>query len=799
MLLKGKGMRKARIHQEWNFWKDGQEERKQAVNLPHDAMLTEKRDPEMENGGATGFFPGGKYFYSRKFYGERKYENQSVMLEFEGVYMNSSVFLNEERVGGWIYGYTNFFVDLTGKIRIGEENELHVIADNSLTPNSRWYTGSGIYRPVNLWIGGETYVKPQGLLVKTLSINPAVILIRTDYEAPAGIAEEDITVDYRIYERETEVACATGKSAEVEISNAKLWSAETPFLYRVKAILKVQGILADETEERFGIRTLAWSTEKGFQVNGETVKLRGGCIHHDNGILGACTYDKAEYRKIRKLKEAGFNAIRSSHYPTGKNLLDVCDELGMYVMDETFDAWRRPKAKYDYSMYFDAESEKDVAAMAWKDYNHPSVIMYSIGNEIADIGESYAAEIAHNFRRILYEIDGTRPVTHGGNVPMCLIGAQMEKLEGERGVPFGSLEFNELITLSGGTSQFFDPDATNGYDLEKLTGKVYDELDIAGHNYAQYYYPEIHECRPDRIFLSTETFPSKMAENWKWVEAYDYVIGDFQWTAWDYLGEAGIGTPLYGVKKAGFAKPYPIMIASCGSFDLIGCPEAAAYYTSAVWGLPLNPYIGVRPVNHSGEDYTCGNWRATDAISCWTWEGCEGRQAEILIYSIGKQVDLYQEGVLIARKDLENCQARFETVYRAGQLEAVSYDENGKEIGRSTLKSNGSLAYLSIEPEETVVKADPDELVYVPVRVVDENGALRMTTDKKIAVTVEGAGMLVGLGSARPETEESFLEGAYTSWHGYVMAAVRCTGQSGTLKVTATSDSESVSAEIQVI
>ena len=394
-------MKKVRIHQDWQFWKAGRETKKQTVQLPHDAMLLEERDPKMENGSGSGYYPGGKYYYSKKFYGKEEYAERSVILEFEGIYMNSSIFLNGEKVGGWIYGYTNFFVDITGKIRIGEENELLVEADNSRTPNSRWYSGSGIYRPVNLWTGGRVHIKPQGLLVKTVSLHPGIVQIHTEYEAGAESEEENITVEYTVYDGEKELVTAKGRTVEVEIPDALLWSAETPHLYTVKAVLKVKGIAVDEAKEQFGIRTLAWSPEKGLQVNGETVKLRGGCIHHDNGILGACTYDKAEYRKIRKLKEFGFNAIRYSHYPAGKNLLDVCDRLGMYVMDESFDQWRRPNTKYDYSVYFDEECEKDIAALALKDYNHPCVIMYCIGNEIMDTGRSYGAEIARRLCRIL--------------------------------------------------------------------------------------------------------------------------------------------------------------------------------------------------------------------------------------------------------------------------------------------------------------------------------------------------------------------------------------------------------------
>lgn len=793
-------MKKIRIHQGWEFWKEGEERKKQKVELPHDAMILEKRDPDLEMGSASGYYPGGKYYYSKRFFGEKEYADQSMILEFEGVYMNSSVYLNGERLGGWIYGYTNFFIDLTGKIKTGEENEILVIADNSKTPNSRWYSGSGIYRPVNLWTGGLTHIKPQGIRIKTLSIHPAEVQIITDYEMCTGCLDENVTVEYTVYDGEKEVVTASGKTARIHIPDAKLWSAETPNLYRLKTVLKCCGSVVDEAEECFGIRILSWSAEKGFQVNEETVKLRGGCIHHDNGILGACTFDKAEYRKMKKLKEFGFNAIRYSHYPTGKNLLDICDEIGMYVMEESFDQWRGSNTKYDYSIYFDAESEKDIAAMVWKDYNHPSVIMYSIGNEITDTGRSYAPEITRKFCSIIKEIDDTRPITIANNAPMSIVASAMEDLEKKRGAKIGSLEINELLTVHPELTDSFKEGAFGAEKLESIVGKVFDELDIAGHNYAHEFYEGIHELRPDRILLSAETFPKRMAENWKTVMENDYCIGDFHWTAWDYLGEAGVGVPVYGKKEAPFVKPYPCLTAACGSFDLIGVPEAAAYYAAIIWEAYHKPYIGVRPVNHSGEDYTIGGWRLTDAVENWTWEGCEGKKAEIIIYSAGSFVELYQDGVLAGKTELIDWKAELDVTYQPGELEAVSYDENGKELARTTLATAGEGICLSVEPEETCVKADSDELVFIPIRVTDENGVLRMMTDKKIKVSVEGEGRLIALGSGRPETEERFFDGSYTAWHGHALAVIRSTGKSGIIKVTASSEGcENVSAEIEVL
>ena len=780
-------MKKYKIHDNWLFWKDGCEDSKRSVQLPHDAMILEKRDPDMENGSGAGFFPGGKYYYSRTIFGEKAFEDQAVILEFEGVYHNASVYLNGAYVGGWLYGYTNFFVELTGKLNIGQDNELLVIADNSQTPNARWYTGSGIYRPVNLWVGGKNGILPQSMKIRTLSVSPAVVELST-----RGVRGE---ISYEIFDGDTPVAAGQGSTAVITIRDGKPWSAESPTLYTVKATVRENGIITDEAWERFGIRTLDWSSANGFRVNGKTVKLKGGCIHHDNGILGACTYKDAELRKMRKLKEYGFNAIRFSHYPAGKDLLDACDEVGMYVMDESFDQWRRPKNRYDYSNHFDAQWEKDLAALAEKDYNHPCVIMYCIGNEIGDTGRDYAPELARQMTMVLKSHDDTRPVTIANNAPMSMVSEMMQEFERERGAEIGSLEINELITAHPEILESFKRGTYSAEKLEQVVGKVFDALDITGQNYAHEFYEGIHQLRPDRILLSAETFPQRMGSNWRMVMENDHVIGDFHWTAWDYLGEAGVGLPVYGTREAPFAKPYPCLTAACGSFDINGNPEAAAYYCASLWGASNKPFIGVRPVNHSGEDYTLGAWRLTDAVDCWTWPGCQGNKAEIVLYSTGCRIELLQNGTSLGYKDLCDCKAEFACIYEPGTLEAISYGEDGHEIGRSQLRTAGEQLRLEICPEEM----QTGELLFVPIRFVDEHGILRMDMEKKVTVTVEGAGTLLALGSAKYENEESFQTGTHTSWRGALLAVIRCGEQAGTVTVQASAEGcEPVSCTVKM-
>lgn len=788
-------MKREKFCRDWRFWKEGNEDKAVCLDLPHDAMIFEKRDPNLENGNATGFFPGGKYIYTKTIFGDDNLMDQTLLLEFEGVYMNSSVYLNGEKVGGRLYGYSDFFVDLSGKLRKGEENELKVVVDNSRTPNSRWYSGSGIYRPVFLWKGALAHILPDGIKVRTISTNPAVLEISI-----TARMEEGMELLSSIEKDGSVVAQMTGANGIVEIPDAVLWSSETPSLYTIRTKLLQGGKVIDEGVECFGIRTLAWDAERGFQVNGDTVKLRGGCIHHDHGLLGACAYEQAERRRVRKLKEFGYNAIRYSHNPADKNFLNICDELGMYVIDETFDQWLLPQSKYDYAGYFAEEWKKDVCSLVNKDYNHPCVIMYCIGNEITDTGLPIGVEMSKELNEVFHKLDSTRPTMIAINSMLSVLAArQAERKKAEEAdgktpddKTVGSADVNDIVTLLPKIMASITPES-----LEELIGKCISYVDIVGYNYGHNLYEGTHLLAPERVILSSETFPKKMDNNWEVVCNNDYLIGDFMWTAWDYLGEAGVGLPVYGTEQAPFSKSYPCLTAGCGSFDLTGYPESQAYYAAALWGFLKEPYIGVRPVYHSGEKYTLGQWRLTDSINCWTWPGAEGKTAEIEIFSPGAYTELFQNGKSLGRKKLKNCRCTFETPYIPGELKAVSYDINGHEIGTGVLKTADNTEKLTMIAEKAMIAANGEDLAYIAVNITDEAGNIKMTTDKKVRVSVEGEGVLLAVGSGNPETEESFFAGEYTSWHGRVLAIVKSTDTAGKIKVMAEAEGiESTMIEI---
>ncbi len=785
-------MKKQNWNNGWQFWKDGSHE-KIALNLPHDAMLTEQRKADLPKGSGSGFFPGGKYWYEKSLFADTELAAKSVILELEGVYMNAKVYLNGAEVGGWVYGYTNFYVDLTGKLLPERDNVITVLADNSQQPNSRWYSGSGIYRDVNLYIGHKEHILPDDIKVKTLSVDPAILDIAVE-----STKEKDTQVTVEILDGNTVVATGAGEHLHLAIPNTKLWSAEEPNLYTVKVTLEKNGEILDTASIRTGVRSLAWDSQKGLQVNGKTVKLRGGCIHHDHGPLGACFYRKAEYRRVKTLKDLGYNAIRYSHNPANRGFLEICDELGMYVLDETFDQWKLPQSDFDYAIHFDKEWQKDVKALIRKDFSHPSVIMYCIGNEITDTGLPHGALLAQAINGLFKALDPTRPTTIAINPMLTVLARKMAeaKAQGqEQQGSMGSAEVNDIVTLLPKILAGITPES-----LEDLLKDLLRHVDIAGYNYSAHLLEGTHALVPERVILHSETFPCRIADGWALVEKNDSIIGDFMWTAWDYLGEAGVGEPTYGTTQAPFSKEYPCQNASIGAVDLVGEPEPFAYYVATLWGVYKKPYLAVRPLDHAGEEYTLGKWRFTDAVHSWTWPGCEGETTQVEVYANAAEIALLQNGQIIDRKPVAACKAQFDAIYCPGTLEAISYDAQGAELGRASLTTAGPETKLTISAEESTIAADGEDLAYIAVEITDAAGIRKTLCDRLVTVTVEGAGTLAAVGSAACRTEESYLGNSFTTYNGKMIAIVRSNGQTGAITVTARAEGfEPVFITIQAI
>jgi hypothetical protein len=789
-------MRKHCFNTDWSYNKQG--ESKEMIHLPHDAQIRDIRTADSPGGSAHGYFIGGVYVYEKTFDIPSNWNDKEILFEFEGIYKNSTIFINDIKAGGHPYGYTGFTVNASSLIKYGEANRIKVVADNSQLPNSRWYTGGGIYRQVWMWVGERSHIEYEGVRITTLSIDPAKIQVQT--KITGG------TVKVEVLDNDTVVANGAGSDIELEIPDPKLWSAEAPNLYQCKVILTENGNIVDEVIETFGIRIITYNPE-GLYINGKNTLLRGGCVHHDNGILGAATYAKSEERRVRIMKEAGFNALRASHNPASKAMLDACDKHGMYMIDETFDMWYLHKTKYDYATEFNDWWRNDTQAMVERDYNHPSVIMYSICNEVSEPGEEKGIAVAKEMVDLIHSLDSTRPVTGGVNLMIISRYAKgkgiyrhaeddkksmnkISKTKKEEKISNGSLMFNTVVSFIGTSMNKMG----NSKRVDKLTSPVLDALDIAGYNYASGRYPMEGKKHPERIIYGSETFPQDIAKNWEMVKKYPYLIGDFMWTSWDYIGEAGIGAWSY-TGGLPFNRPYPWLLAGPGVINILGIPDASCRYAAHVWGLSKKPTIGVRPVNRQGVRISKSVWRGTNAIESWSWNGCEGNKAIIEVYANAELVELFLNNRSLGKKKVKAYKAIYKTPYIPGILEAVAYDLAGKELGRHELVSADNDLQVTVKPEESTVI--PGDIVYIPISITDKNGTVESNADTKLTVSITD-GELLAFGSANPCTVEQFHIGSYTTYYGQSLAVVRA-AESGDIKIEVDGVYGKVSSSIKIM
>lgn len=743
------------------------------VDLPHDAMLLEERDGSCQNGVNTGYFPGGKYQYEKQFVLTDADIKKNISIHFEGVYQNCTISLNGRDVGRHRYGYSAFDVDLTEAALAGE-NRLIVSVDNSLEPNCRWYSGSGIFRPVQLLIREDPWIRD--VEVKTLSIEPARINVQVT-------CSQKSQVRVAIYDGDRLVA--EDQPGVIEVPDAKLWTAETPYLYECRVQTPT-----DEKRIEIGIRSLVWSAKQGLLVNGHRVLLRGGCIHHDHGVLGACEYYDAEERRIRILKENGFNAVRIAHNPASQITLSICDRLGMYVMDETFDGWYIPKTYHDYARWFAKDWKADVEAMVVSAKNHPSVIMYSIGNEVSETADMKGVEVGAMLTDYVHGLDDSRPVTAGINVLLNVythmgMGVYKEKgdyeaipLEEKKGYKekkTGSAFFNAMAQKLGALMFFM----SKGKKGDKACRDIAEKLDILGLNYASSRYDADVIRYPDRMMVGSETMVADLAYNWARVKKYPQLIGDFVWSAWDYLGEACLGDWTYHSYEG-----LPLL-AGQGMIDITGKPLAAMYYMQIVWGLRKEPFVCVRPLNHAKESPSAGAWQFTNAIDSWTWHGYEGSKAVVEVFADADYVQLECNGSLIGKKKVKNMRCKFSLKYQPGSIKARAMDAGGREIASTTLCSGKA------QPRLTVIPEPMQELTYLPITFTDEDGILLPYIEQKVTVETDGPELL-GLGSALCKTNESYLSSAFTSYRGRLLAVVR---GHGTVTI-ASKDVETIKVEV---
>ena len=744
------------------------------VPLPHDAMLSESRTADAGGGLNISWFKGRDYVYTRHFSVSKKDLMMHNVLEFEGVYRKAEVWINGKKTALRPYGYTNFYVELDDCLREGD-NTVEVIARNGDQPNSRWYSGSGIYRPVKWWRSPKKHIELNGVRIRTLRVNPAVIEISVRTSEPGPV-----TVQILDGETVTTEASFEG-STQITISDAKLWSVDTPSLYTAKVRFG-----EDTAVETFGIRTLQWRKD-GFLVNGERVILRGACVHHDNGLLGAVCHPDAVERKLRILKENGYNAIRSAHNPCSKAALEVCDRIGLMVMDEYIDQWYIHKTQHDYVEYFDQFRHQDLADMVDKDYNHPCVIMYSTGNEVAETAQPKGIALTEEMTEELHRLDATRPVTCGINIFFNFLNSigmgqysdEKAAKEAQRAAnakasgkkkkesATGSKFFNDMAGLLG--ADFMKLGATlHGSDV--TTRQAYARMDIAGYNYGEKRYRRDLKKYPDRLILGSETFCSDAYRFWELAKENPRLLGDFVWSGIDYLGEDGIGAWEYKEYAPEFEHNVGWISAGAGRIDLTGKPLGEALYTRVAFEQDSGPFLAVRPICHAGRSHSPSAWKMTNAMPTWSFRGWEGKPAHVEVYARADSVELLLNGASLGRKQVKNnCVFTFQVPYANGKLEAVAYDAPGHETGRSTLETAGEETILRAVPEETMVRAG--HLSFIRLQYTDSNGIVKPCERGVLDVKVEG-GRLVGLGSACPYYERSYLDSTCDTYYGEALAIV---------------------------
>lgn len=788
-------VKKIDFNQAWTFCRVGEETVKCEVMIPHDAMISEKRTEDSAGGINTGWFEGYDYIYEKEFEIPDEYEKQEISFEFEGVYHNAEVYLNGEKAAYRPYGYTNFYIDADPYLKCGKKNQIRVIAHNADQPNSRWYSGAGIYRPVWMYVRPKQHILRNEIRVRTLSVDPAVIEAEVNTNAPGEVkleviadAGSDVIIAAEIH--------TDGKlTKQFEIPDAKLWSVNTPNLYQLRVTFAAEQengqnkcMETDQEEVIFGIRTLKWDKETGITINGERVILRGACIHHDNGVLGACCYPDAEARKIRILKENGYNAIRSAHNPCSKALLEACDRQGMLVMDEFVDVWYIHKTEYDYVNYFKEWWKQDLKDMVEKDFNHPSVILYSIGNEVSETAQKKGIHLTKMMTEYLHRLDDSRPVSCGINIFFNFLSSigfgvysdkkakkeaeQAEKTKGKKKKKaVGSQFFNDLAGLMG--SGFMKTGATF-YGCDVKTRGTFANMDIAGYNYGIKRYQHDLKKYPERLILGSETFCDDAYTFWEMAKKNPRIVGDFVWAGMDYLGEVGVGSWEYRDYAPEFNHGPGWITAGSGRIDLTGKPLAEAGYTKTAFELTNRPVIAVRPVNHTGEKHSPSAWKMTNAIESWSWEGCEGKVAEVEVYARAARVDLFLNGKKVGSNTLKNsCDTRFKVEYQPGMLETVVYNQKGKEISRNTLYTAGKETELRAIAEEQSVQKD--HLAFIRLQYTDKTGTVKPLKRGILKVSVKG-GKLLGLGNACPYNEIGYCTNETDTYWGEALAVVQADG-----------------------
>ncbi|MBP2652854.1 MAG: glycoside hydrolase family protein [Firmicutes bacterium] len=743
-------MFKIDLNKDWDFYESnegmsfifGKPESKK-INLPHDFIINKGRSASAAGGPANGYFLDGEGVYKKRLDIPKDWEGKTVLLDIDGAYMNLEVALNGEVLAMHPYGYTPFQVDLTKVLRFnGKSNNLKILTQ-SRQPSSRWYSGGGLYRSIALWVGDKIHIKPWELFVTTPIVKENEACVNFQMKVTNSLdLEKNVTLICEIKDQNEKVIAEktvekvlisngdTECYVNITVKNPQLWNINNPYLYSYQITIQYEDKYMDSCKEHFGIRSTEVDAQNGFRLNGKPMKLKGGCIHHDNGFLGACAYPKAEERKIRILKKAGYNAVRISHYPPSLALLNVCDRLGMLVLDEAFDVWRMSKMPLDYHLYFENWWDKDIEYMVKRDRNHPCVISYSIGNEIVECdGRSNGAIWAKKLSDKVREFDDTRFVM----AALC-----------------------QLLPEDGDMSNFEVNLSQDNNEWAEKTKECCSYFDIVGYNYLKTRYEKDHLAFPKRVMLGSESYGFTTYEFWREVEKHPYVIGDFIWTAVDYLGEVGIGKLYWKVEKEPFCfmGAYPWRSAWVADIDLTGEQRPQSHYREIMWGNKSKSYLVTTHPKHTGDEFFGVGWYWYDVSPCWTFaEEYIGKVVKVDVYGGGDEAEFILNGKSIGKAAFEKLIATLDIPYEPGCLEAVVY-ESGEVISRSKLETAGSARNLVLYPEEDSFAADGLDLCYVRIHSEDEYGNRVPFAENEICVKVSDEKAFFVVGSGNPCTED---------------------------------------------
>jgi beta-galactosidase len=774
-----------------------------AVDLPHDWSIEGKPEKDAPGGAGEGFYQGGIGWYRKSFRAPAAWKGKRVTIEFDGVYRDATVYLNGHKLGTHAYGYTAFSFDLTQALDFAGPNLLAVRVDNSAQPNSRWYSGSGIYRHVRVVVTNPVHVAHWGVFVTTpeATATSAKVAIRTRV-ANQSAEQAGVTLATTLFDKsgnkvgatESKVTVGAGEemeaAQEIAVPSPMLWSPESPTLYRAVSRVVSNGKPVDEITTPFGIRSLAWSAESGLLLNGKPVKLTGGSVHHDNGPLGAAAFDRAEERRVELMKAAGMNAVRTAHNPPSSVFLDACDRIGLLVLDEPFDAWKAHKVKFDYGSDFDAGWEQDVSSMVLRDRNHPSIVIWGIGNEIPELEVESGAALGKQLADRVRAVDNTRPLT---------------------------------LAFPGTTTK---PTAE----------AVFSQLDITGYNYNILpTYAKDHEQFPKRMMLTTESWPSKVFPLWQVSHDNPYILGDLTWTAMDYLGESGIGAWQYGTPQQAkmaegasgmmsntamvdamfsgmangkdvmgdmakdnsdpnakmmmelFFHPYPWHAAACGDLDLTGLRKPQSYYRDIIWNGGDRVYATVRLPEPEGKKIIAIMWATYPTLPSWSWPGQEGKELQVEVYSGAEKVQLFLNDKLIGEKPTgreQEFKAVFSVPYAPGKLKAVGL-RGERPVAESLLTTAGEATKLRLTPDRTTIQANGEDLSFVTVEAVDAEGRPDLRAAQDVQFSIAGPGVIAAVGNGDGQDPASYHTQTRKLYQGRALLVVRTARRAGVIKVSA--------------